>query len=230
MDKYGFRAKALLSLLVTWAVVVTAHVFYYTVYARDSYLAEGDKLAMRKGIIPSIRGKILDKNGLELAWTEKYFDLYLNNEPEIYLRKTSLLAALEKILGNPVNLAKDAERLLVKKNLDPETLLKLEPLLSEYPEIKIIQRFERRCVDYPDVKALIGKVELKDARLHGYSGLEMAYDEALYGRDGSYTVMIDRNGNWMKGSWKLEAEPNSYDIRLEKSLEELRGSQDGKHD
>lgn len=222
MREYGVRAKILMAFLFLWAFMASAALFYYTVYDREIYVRLGNRLAWRQGTFPAVRGRIIDKDNLVLAWTEKYFDLYLLKKTEGRARREHLYSELNRILGGFVR-PDDGEVKLLKKALQPEKIMELDKLLKVYPELRIVPRFERRSIDYPEVRAFIGKTGLKDGRIAGISGLEQKYDRELNGADGLYNVMVDRNENWIKGTWSLKKNAaTGRDLVLELSLEEIR--------
>jgi cell division protein FtsI/penicillin-binding protein 2 len=83
-------------------------------------------------------------------------------------------------------------------------------------------RVERRRIDYPIIKKLLGETCEKDGMIAGLSGLEVKFNDKLSGKEGSYIVMLDSKGRWIRGTWTLlkKPEPGS-DIVLNKSYEEL---------
>ncbi|OGV45575.1 MAG: hypothetical protein A2017_12230 [Lentisphaerae bacterium GWF2_44_16] len=205
-----------------WAFMASAALFYYTVYDREIYVQLGNRLAWRQGTFPAVRGKIIDKDNLILAWTEKYFDLYLLKKPDGRARREHFYTELKRILGAFTQTG-DGEIKLLKKGLQPEKIMELDKLLRVYPELRIVPRFERRCIDYPEVRAFVGKTETKDGRTVGISGVELMYNRELNGTDGLYNVMVDRNENWIKGTWSLKRNATTgHDLLLELSLEEIR--------
>jgi cell division protein FtsI/penicillin-binding protein 2 len=94
--------------------------------------------------------------------------------------------------------------------------------MAKYRGLKIVPRLERRYVDYPEVRKVLGKVGIRDGKYHGIEGVEQEYDSELIGEDGIYVVMLDRYRNWIPGTWKLKAEMQpGKDVKLENSLEDI---------
>ncbi len=222
------RNRIIVILFISWACLITLRLFNYTVYSRDHYLEEGNKRALRAGVIPAARGKILDKNGQTLAWTQRYYDLVVETYPGLCQSNTELVKELQAKIKGLVQ-DRDAEKYL-KKNLDPQEILLLKDYLNRYQGIKIVPRLERQYVDYPEVKKMLGKVDSYEdnvsgtVKMFGVSGLEKKYDQRLKGIDGEYEVMQDRNRNWIPGTWKLKSDMcPGEDVRLECSIEELIG-------
>ena len=220
---FKIRSRSVLFLLIAWAALVSVMLFHYSVGARGIYLEMGDKLAWKEGIIPACRGRILDKNGKAIAWTEKYFDLLLcgtkkmdvERENEILGEVSALLTVDPRKINN--------ESILLKRNLSPEEIVMLDMMTNKFPELKIIPRDERRCIDYNRVRSLVGNVKTEDGQMNGLTGLEHKYDTTLSGSDGVYVVMLDKQGNWIRGTWKVLRKPRpGKDLILEKSIEELK--------
>ncbi|HBC87714.1 MAG TPA: hypothetical protein DCZ94_12215 [Lentisphaeria bacterium] len=220
------RNKIIIAVFIAWACLITFRLFNYTVYSRDHYLEEGNRHALRSGIIPAARGKILDRNGQVLAWTQRYNDLVVETYPGICLANTAVIKELQ---GKIKGLSPDKEKeKYIKRNLLPSEIYALKDYLSRYQGIRIVPRLERRYVDYPEVRKILGTVDSYEerdygvVRIFGVSGTERKYDQHLKGMDGEYEVMQDRNRNWIPGTWKLKTEMRpGDDIRLESSLEEI---------
>ena len=61
--------------------------------------------------------------------------------------------------------------------------------------------------------------------LRGTSGCEKYFDKVLSGKPGKYTIMLDRNKNWIPGTFSQIAKAVSgSDVRLPYSVEEIRAS------
>ena len=220
---FRIRSRTVLFLLILWAGLASAMLFHYSVSARGKYLDMGDKLAWKEGTIPAPRGRILDKDGKALAWTEKYFDLLLISTRNMNIqRENEILSELAGLLvSEPRKI--DEETVLLKKNLSPEEIVLLDMVIGKYPELKIASRNERRYIDYSRVRTILGNVKVEDGRLSGTCGLEHKYDKMLSGSEGFYVVMLDKQGGWVRGTWKLLRKPRQgNDLILEKSVEELK--------
>lgn len=223
------RNRIIITVFIIWAFFITFRLFYYTSYSRDYYLEEGNRNAWRSGIIPAARGRILDKNGLALAWTRRYHDLLIEVYPDL-CRSNSML--IKELNGKIHGLTPDEKNeRYIKKGLSPYEIQLLRDYISKYRGIKIIPRFERMYVDYPEVRKFLGKVEMYDGKYYGVDGAERKYDFELNGTDGVYIVMLDRYRNWIPGTWKLKTEMLSgKDVILEDSLEEIISVQKKKNE
>ena len=215
------RARILLFFLFLWAVLITAHLFYYSIWEKEYYLERGRRLSEKSGIIPARRGMIVDKNKLRLAWNERYYDLYLTSYSGFPGRQKRIFQALRKIIPD-IKYTENNFDICLRSNIPPSMQLKSAELIRHFPEIELRSRVKRIYADYPGIKKILGEVESRDGVLRGISGLEKQYNLFLKGRNGYFTVMVDRVGRWIPGTWreKQKAKPGK-DLVLQISVEEL---------
>ncbi len=217
-------------MFLAWCLIAAGRAWYLAGPAREHYLALGEAMASSEGNIPAVRGRILDRNGVPLAWNEKHFDLYYIPEGSgrIAVSRWEALCEVVPDLGRPPEPG-GSGRTLLRRNLTVEQLLKLEFIVKGNPSLRIVPRLERVTVSSPEIRALIGRVEAAGAELNGVSGLELEFDGPLRGTPGRYRVMLDRARNWVESSWKLEAEPvPGEEIRLSRSAEELERGEEAR--
>jgi cell division protein FtsI (penicillin-binding protein 3) len=225
------RNRIIIAVFIVWAFFITFRLFYYTSYSREYYLEEGNRNAWRSGTIPAARGRILDKNGLPLAWTRRYHDLVIEAYPDL-CRPNAML--VNELNGKIQGLSPDEKKeKYVKKGLSPSEISLLRDYMSKYSGVKIIPRLERRYVDYPEVRKFLGKVVINNGKCYGLDGAERDYDSELNGIDGVYVVMLDRYRKWIPGTWKLKTEMlPGKDVMLENSIEDIismqKNSNEGK--
>ena len=96
-EKFKKRADIIILLLALWAVICAAMFFYYAVIAKEKYISLGNKLARRELSYYPERARILDKNGIVLAWSEKYYDLYYNDLTGSPERSKAIFKKVKKI-------------------------------------------------------------------------------------------------------------------------------------
>jgi cell division protein FtsI/penicillin-binding protein 2 len=216
-----WRARILLLALSAWAVLVVVRHGYFALHARDRLLAGGADMAWRRGVIPAPRGRIVDRAGQPLAWTERQYDLWLERLPEQASRQRRLGNSLAELFGgDPPRLALSG---CLRRNLTPTQINALAIHLSRYPELRVVPRFPRIAVDYAAVRQRIGDVAVLDDRGGiGISGWEREHEVRLRGCDGEYLVMCDRLGNWLPGTWR-EVTPMvpGEDVVVDATLAEL---------
>lgn len=220
---FQIRAVRILRVILVWAILASCWFFYYSVLARQKYLEMGNRMAIRQGYYYAGRGRILDKNERVLAWSERYFDLYLMSSEEDPNIQQMSLDKVREILPDAAFLRVKESVFLLKREVPPEKIIELEPLLTKFPDLKILPRTVRKVVDYAEVRNYIGYVELKDGRPSGVSGIEKEYDNSLAGTIGVYEVMLDRHKNWVPETWRLKSKAvPGKDVKLNLSLEEIK--------
>lgn len=225
LDKENFkkRAKIVFSALLIWTAICTVAFFYYGVIAREKYMKLGNKLARRELSYYPERGRILDENGIVLAWSQKYYDLHFNNLIDSPTRTEQIYKRVAEIVPEARQPKPGNMHSLMLRAIKPEQLLALEQLIYLYQELQVSPRIERKVVDYPEVQAKIGKVKYVSGRLIGISGYEKKFNRLLSGTPGKFKVMLDRNKNWIKNSGKsIKMATPSKDLVLPYSLEEIR--------
>jgi cell division protein FtsI/penicillin-binding protein 2 len=223
---FSLRSKVLLSFLLAWAAVAAAHVLFYSTLDGEALKAESERFAWREGSIPAIRGRILDRQGVPLAWTELRHDLVLTRTPTSENGREALRKTLAKLpfeCAPPE--AAGAKPVVLRKNMDFDSVAACEKLLKTHPEFEIRCRVERRTIDYPEIKRLLGRVAPEDraGKLRGVDGEEREFDKRLAGREGRFKVMLDKEGRWIDGTLKMLSRPApGEDVRIELSLLELK--------
>ncbi len=217
------RATLLTIGFVIWALIAAGYLFYFAHLNRTKYINSGFKMAQRKGYYSAGRGRILDKDGIPLAWSERFFDLLLLNAPELPKFQKMLDVKLKHIFPDIKSCTVTPPFSVIYYNIPPNKIAGLERTIHEFPNLKIIPRTERVVVDYPGVKKFIGQVKMNDVLLSGLSGMELKFNETLTGKVGVYTVMLDRHKNFINGTWHLikKAQPGK-DVMLKLSCAELK--------
>lgn len=216
----GRRSAILFALLALWALIALARGFWLAGPASERYIREGEKLARSHGRIPAARGRILDCDGVPLAWSERYFDLCWQGglPPE-----EGVLAQLRAIVPEAaVPAAGTGGGDLLYRGLSPDRIRRLESLVKSGVGFRIVPRWERITVSSVQIRRRLGAVELRGGELVGVSGLELQFDSLLRGKAGEFRVLLDRYRNWIPESWELLCPPEpGRDIKLNVAAEML---------
>ncbi len=204
-----------------WTCGVAAVHFRLAGPERFRCLEEGRKMALLRQHYELQRGRILDKNGTVLAWSERYYDLVWNESlaPDALLLK-KISGSLGESLSPEAGL--DGKTWVLKQDLTPEMLLKVSSLLELHPSLGVRNRTERIVADVPLIRERVGSTVLRNGVLKGVSGWEDEFDAVLRGTPGEFEVLLDRRRRWIDSSWKLiqKAMPGK-DVRVPLSLEEM---------
>lgn len=228
--EFRFRSAVLLTFFVLWAVIAAFTLYRRTVAEGERLSERSESFARKEGVLPAARGRILDANGVPLAWTGLHFSLYLYKSPNgISGNLKDFLATRFKITEIPEFLPGQEEILLLDELpvLSEAELTSLFSIPEQYPLLHIRTTHRRINVDYPQLAVLLGEcVADEEGVPHGVSGWELEFDQALSGTPGTFTVMRDRNGKWMPGTLKMITMPvPGKDVRLKVTLEELIGKE-----
>ena len=186
---------------------------------RARIIARGEKIARVWRQLPAKRGRILDKKGKILVWSELYWDLHYNSSGESELSEDEQHALIE--LFGKIDFSVSPSTPL-RRHLKPDELIALEPLLLKGAPLRIVVRHERLVCDSEAVRALAGKVELRNNVQSGISGWELENELLLRGIPGQYSILLDRFGNYMPKSFKMAVSPSDgKDLQLTEDLEEI---------
>ncbi len=196
------RFRWLLVALALWVAVAFFRAYYLAVPGRDFYLGVGERLARIEPAIPAARGRLLDRDGVPLAWSERYFDLW-STADEAPMEE-SLRKRLAEILPERAASLNFRPGAAVLRHLDAAELLALEPLLREESGLRIRSRVERIVAAVPGLRDRVGAVTVgSGGAVTGVSGWELEYDRELRGSPGRFSVMLDRYRRWIPSSWRL---------------------------
>lgn len=221
------RAKFLFGFFLVWGAFMSLRLAEIGIINRDKNIALCEKLARRKGVIQAPRGRILDRNGVVLAWSERRYDLIVDKQ---FLRNSQVSEKLKRIKDKIESegwatkrdmIFEDATTVQIR-NLSPEAMDYIREVAGISKAFKISPRLERKTVDYPEVRKLIGQTIQGKGGMRGISGMEEEWDIELSGMPGEYSVMLDRFGKIIEGTFKIEKPVTAgTDVNLELSLSEI---------
>ncbi len=218
------RAKFIFIIFCIWLIIILAYLSYFCIFARQEYIAKSDKMALRTKIIPASRGCLFDSKGIKLAWTERYYNLYLRLQNLTRKKKIKIYDKLIKIYPSlNKNLIIDSNgKILIKKCLTPNELKSSLTLLDNIPSLDIELRFTRHYINIPEIKEYIGTANFINGKWIGISGIEEKYNKFLNGEDGLYIVMLDKKGQWIEGinNTKKTMIPGN-DFYLKESIDDI---------
>ena len=152
-DSWRFRAVIFFSLLLVWAAAALLRAVWLAGPRSAEYIAQGEKMARFHGTLPAMRGRILDRAGRMLAWSERYFDLYLTL-PEGMTPEDETFDAVRKTVKDlKIPEAGTGTPVLLKRDLAPAELLALEPVVKNNRAFRIESRVERIAVSNPAARS-----------------------------------------------------------------------------
>lgn len=212
------RGSILLILIGLWLLVLTVQLLRFMVIERDSWLKQTENKSWRIGVLPALRGRILSRNGIPLAWSVRRFSLVyqIPSDPGILQQdwqklQQKLHSPLPALLRVQANAGK---KLTLIKTLRPSEMIQIEPLVAAIPRLKIAHSFRREHIQTNrSFLRLLGKTRVINDVEVGISGWERQFDPRLKGKDGRYRVMVDKYGHWIRETWQeLQSPTPGYDV------------------
>lgn len=203
-------------ILALAALVVVGRVLFLGAVKADFYQARAEANLGRYERLPAPRGLIADKNGEILAESRPVFSAYLNVREFLHREElqAETLRLSEELLKTPAavvwaalaerDLERSAEPILLRVELDQETLVQLKEL--RLPTLIVKESFRR---EYPEGRAFssvlgyIGLPNRDELRLDpdlsgedwvGKTGLEAQYEKELRGQPGLRIKLQDALG------------------------------------
>ena len=225
----GRRETVVLILFVLWAVVLVTRLAQVMILQRPAVLQKMSRESWIQGVIPPLRGRLLDRNGIPLAWSTRHFALRWDVPADLdQLRKDWQVIrqhspALDSDWDVPRLIAHAGSTTDLAKDLGAERILHVEPLCERVPGLTIGSYFVRHYHRNPHVRKRLGKVRTVKGIQVGISGDERRHDTLLRGCPGVYRVMVDPDGNWLNHTWKKVRDLRAgYDVYLPLALQPSR--------
>lgn len=197
------RSLLLFTLFGVWLAIAGIRTWQIAVWQRNDFLKAGENVARFVGNIPPQRGKIIDRNGVALAWNERFYDLVADlEEGESYtdFERQEILRRFPKANWRLKTL---------KTGLSPAEVMDLEKLISGGVRVKIVPRNERIMINSPELRLKLQELDRK-------------YDATLRGEPGKFQVLLDHYHQWIPSTWELLSPPvPGLDLQLNAPLSEL---------
>jgi cell division protein FtsI (penicillin-binding protein 3) len=180
----------------------------------NDFYAEKGKRVNRVIILPSVRGKILDRNGeilatsLEAKTIIAYPEIIPDDLPAV---KIAAFAKLLKMNESELKkkLTDKKNQLYLRRQVEPDVAAKIKDLAI--PGIAITSEYRRY---YPEGESMAHIVGFTDIQDKGIDGMEASNDEFLSGKDGQKNVVIDRLGRVVDDLGGFQPPRNGKDLQL----------------
>lgn len=185
-------------------LVIAARMFQLQIIKHEEYSYKAIELSKKDINKYAMRGEILDRNNVRLAYSAKYYDMWVN-KPDIQLEEMTeeerqhfddTLQVIAQTTGVSVadfmaKLEDDSlSNFLLKKWATKDmvdAIQEMEPRwLSSYDSYRRV---------YPEGTMAPNLIGTTDAEGFGRSGLEYSYNDFLAGRNGKYVMETDLFGN-----------------------------------
>ena len=185
---------------------------YIQIIGTDFYQKEGEKRFAHTLEVQASRGRVLDRNGLVLATSVPSPSIWAI--PKDFQADTAQRKQLARLLGMPAG--ELDERLARSKNFAWLARQVDEPVWAQVkalnlPGIHQQREYKRK---YPEGEAAAHVVGFTNIEEAGQEGIELRFDGALRGADGSRTVVRDRLGRVVDDMGETLDPVNGRDIQL----------------
>ena len=208
-----WRSKFIVALIALAFTGLAVRAAYIQVYANAFFQRQGQVRFARTLELPANRGRILDRNGLILASSVPASSIWAI--PEDVKASPAQLADLARLLEMPLaELNKklgdeDKTFVWVKRQLE-------EPVARKIDALGITGIYQRKEYKrkYPEGETIAHIVGFTNVEDKGQEGIELTFNQALSGKDGSRRVIKDRLGRVVEGVGEQVPPVDGKDIQL----------------
>lgn len=219
--RQGVRLTILLFGFCLWALLIVLRMGQFMIVERGRHLEAMTREALFEGVVPAARGRILDRDGRPLAWSERVFAVHWRvprdrSQAEVLLAYLDREPWLTAALPRPLPEAQLGQRVELAQGLPAERAMTLDALSNQVAGLEISAAFRRHVVAEARLRQYIGRVEVgPDGSEVGSSGLEREHDAILRGVPGTFRVMLDKEGRWLPETWRKVGELRpGFDVQL----------------
>ena len=201
------RLRFLLYLFLAWLAIITLRLGQLMLLPGDKLRSAMAKESWFEGEIPGPRGRILDRNGLPLAWSTRHFSLVWQVPSDNPQRLHDEVQTISKAFGLDASAAEaqaatSGRELILVPDLTPRQMLTADRLRVTNSSLQVRGYTVRHRLVQPALRALLGDVTIIDGSEVGVSGQEKEHDPLLCGRPGRFRVLLNRQGKWVKETWQ----------------------------
>jgi len=187
------RLAFVAAVLVVWLTGVGARLVHLQVYSHDWYQERAIRQQERTVEVSPTRGRILDREGRELARSMEAKSVYVTiseaGDPATLAR--ALAPVLEMDAKALVErLTTDRSFVLLKRKVDVETALKVAGM--DLPGVELVGEMKRVYPKRELASHILGYCGVDE---DGLSGLELTYDEQVRGKAGRVVLTKDARGS-----------------------------------
>ena len=208
-----WRSKFIVAAIALGFVVLAGRAAYIQVVGNDFYIKQGQVRFARTLELPASRGRIMDRNGLVLAYNVPAPSFWAI--PEDVQASPAQLAELARLLDVPLADLKhrlsDEDKTFVwlKRQVD-------EPVAKQIAALGIKGIYQRAGYkrQYPDGEAAAHVVGFANVENIGQEGVELAFDKQLAGQAGSRRVIKDRLGRVVEDVGEQVPPVDGRDLQL----------------
>ena len=208
-----WRSRFVVALVGLGFLLLVGRAVYIQIIGTDFYQQQGEKRYGHVIDVPASRGRILDRNGQVLATSVPVPSVWaIPKDFAADVQQRKALAQLlemkpaeleQKIDGGGRNFA------WLARQIDAERWAAVQAL-----GVKGVHQIGEYRRKYPEGESAAHIVGFTNIEEKGQEGIELAFEEALQGRDGSRAVVKDRLGRVVEDRGEQLEPVNGRDIQL----------------
>lgn len=200
------RIYTIITLFIAVFCLIILRLSYLQLYHYDHYVLRGEKNFLRTESIQSLRGNIVDRNGILLATNRPITNVVWNGSGsyKVSEAQSALLIELESILGMSIlenqslmQSLRHAERFSkqapIALDISFEKLSAIKERFAEHVNIGIETHFKRHYPHGQSASHVLGYLHKQD-EAGGKMGIEKFCNDLLQGHDGSRLKTINSVG------------------------------------
>ncbi len=218
------RRLFLLGVIKCSAVLcLTGRLYYLQVVKNKQYRMLSDSNRTKISLVSAIRGNILDRDGLQLAYNRKQYDLILEPVKGIDIGKSverliNILNISQSEYDHMFNLIKNAtETTIILEDLNWEMVKKVELNLVDLYGIFISVNYKRSYFAGKALSHVVGYARFNySEKIYSYvgkTGVEYRYDNELKGQPGILQEEIDAKMHVVRSLSRIVSKPGQ-DIKV----------------
>lgn len=209
----GWRSRTVGLLLMAAFLALVARSFFLQVINNEFLQEKGDSRYRRDIEISASRGKIVDRNGDMLAVSTPMKSIWAipGDARTMSLEQKRQLAELLAMSLRDLDgkLAAEKTFVFVKRQVSPEVAERIAAL--KLPGVHQEKEYRRY---YPTAEMTAHIVGFTGVDDRGLEGVELAFQQSLFGHPGVRTVIRDRRGNIVEDVGATRPPQDGKDIRL----------------
>lgn len=196
-------------------LMLVSRLGYLQVVEGKHYMTLANNNRLRILPIMAARGVFYDRSGLPLVTNHPSFSVAIQNtsgtvSDSQIMKLSNILKINPEVIRNKIKNYRGLpyETILIKKNVDSNTIVSIQEKGSDFPDIMITVEPERKYIFQESAAHIFGYVgEISETELRsnktnryrvgdivGKQGLEKIYDQYIRGHDGAEQIEVDVNG------------------------------------
>lgn len=214
-ESIGWRFRVIIGFLFLLVLLLLGRIADHQVFMNHAFLEkQGNARTVRTESIPAIRGMITDRNGEPLAVSTPVVTLWANpkvlgQDAESWNAVGRAMEWSEQELREKIAQYGNKDFMYLRRHLSPD---EAEKILGKNIDGVYGLREYKRFYPAGEVAAhLVGFTNIDDK---GQEGIELAYDEALTGKEGKRRIVKDLKGRIVKDLGLQQPEQQGVDIAL----------------